>query len=267
MRPQLGAQPLLFSPSRRPPPLPLPSFLLWQQMKQLLSQLQFSGSQVTFPLSRLTASAAQRWTPWAHSGLCFACCPCTQVETGSQGAGWGGRGSWMRPPRPLPLWVYTLERASFAFLFCSGFGIVPSSFSIFVSCPLPTGLAAAAPSCPQNVNISGGSFTLSHGWAPGSVLVYSCPLGRYPVPTSRLCLSSGRWQTPRSNPMTKAVCKRELTQDALHTGISTEDLLHTGLSLPGSRGREGKAFSIGLCKIAGIATPLAGYWRQALKKI
>ncbi|XP_054578054.1 complement C2 isoform X2 [Eptesicus fuscus] len=71
-------------------------------------------------------------------------------------------------------------------------------------CP---GWAAAAPSCPRNVNISGGNFTLSHGWAPGSVLVYSCPLGRYPVPTSRLCLSSGRWQTPRSTPLTRAVCK------------------------------------------------------------
>ncbi|CAK6447148.1 unnamed protein product [Pipistrellus nathusii] len=67
--------------------------------------------------------------------------------------------------------------------------------------------AAAAPSCPRNVNISGGSFTLSRGWAPGSVLVYSCPPGRYPVPASRLCLGSGRWQTPRAPPLARAVCK------------------------------------------------------------
>ncbi|XP_036104631.1 complement C2 [Molossus molossus] len=73
--------------------------------------------------------------------------------------------------------------------------------------PLYPGLAAAAPSCPRNVNISGGNFTLSHGWAPGSVLVYSCPQGRYPVPASRLCLSNGRWQTPRPGLWTKAVCK------------------------------------------------------------
>ncbi|XP_066118215.1 complement C2 [Saccopteryx bilineata] len=72
---------------------------------------------------------------------------------------------------------------------------------------LSPGLAAVAPSCPQDVQISGGSFTLSHGWAPGSVLVYSCPPGRYPSPASRLCLSSGQWRTPRSAPSRKAVCK------------------------------------------------------------
>ncbi|KAF6112942.1 hypothetical protein HJG60_001807 [Phyllostomus discolor] len=69
------------------------------------------------------------------------------------------------------------------------------------------GLAAAAPSCPQNVKISGGSFTVSHGWDPGSVLIYSCPPGRYPSPAYRLCLNNGRWQTPGSAPGTKAVCK------------------------------------------------------------
>ncbi|KAM5327499.1 complement C2 [Glossophaga mutica] len=69
------------------------------------------------------------------------------------------------------------------------------------------GLAAAAPSCPQNVKISGGNFTVSHGWAPGSVLIYSCPPGRYPSPAYRRCLSNGRWQTPGSAPMAKAVCK------------------------------------------------------------
>uniref|UniRef100_A0A7N5K3Y8 Complement C2 n=3 Tax=Ailuropoda melanoleuca TaxID=9646 RepID=A0A7N5K3Y8_AILME len=73
--------------------------------------------------------------------------------------------------------------------------------------PLYPGLAAEAPSCSRNVNISGGTFTLSHGWAPGSVLTYSCPLGRYPVPASRLCKSNGQWQSLRSTQLTKAVCK------------------------------------------------------------
>ncbi|XP_023604238.1 LOW QUALITY PROTEIN: complement C2 [Myotis lucifugus] len=86
----------------------------------------------------------------------------------------------------------------------------------------------------QNVEISGGNFTLSHGWAPGSVLVYSCPLGRYPVPTSRLCLSSGRWQTPRSSPVAKAVCKR-----------------------PGPR-RRVSADSISLCSLAAGHCPSPG---------
>uniref|UniRef100_A0A2I3GB56 Complement C2 n=1 Tax=Nomascus leucogenys TaxID=61853 RepID=A0A2I3GB56_NOMLE len=70
------------------------------------------------------------------------------------------------------------------------------------------GPADSAPSCPQNVNISGGTFTLSHGWAPGSLLTYSCPQGLYPSPASRLCKSSGKWQTPgATRSLTKAVCK------------------------------------------------------------
>ncbi|KAK2495624.1 hypothetical protein MC885_018919 [Smutsia gigantea] len=74
--------------------------------------------------------------------------------------------------------------------------------------PLSPGLAAATPSCPQNVNISGGgTFTLSRGWAPGSVLTYSCPLGHYPVPASRLCKNNGQWQTLRATRLTKAVCR------------------------------------------------------------
>lgn len=80
--------------------------------------------------------------------------------------------------------------------------------------PLCPGLAALF--CPQNVNISGGTFTLSHGWAPGSLLTYTCPLGSYPTPAWRRCQSNGRWQTPRSGPLStlwrsprwvKAVCK------------------------------------------------------------
>uniref|UniRef100_A0A452U9M3 Complement C2 n=1 Tax=Ursus maritimus TaxID=29073 RepID=A0A452U9M3_URSMA len=71
----------------------------------------------------------------------------------------------------------------------------------------PCSLGGSSPSCSRNVNISGGTFTLSHGWAPGSVLTYSCPLGRYPVPASRLCKSNGQWQSLRSTQLTKAVCK------------------------------------------------------------
>ncbi|KAM6185680.1 complement C2 isoform 3-T3 [Rhynchocyon petersi] len=69
------------------------------------------------------------------------------------------------------------------------------------------GPSAAALSCPRNVNISRGTFTLSNGWAPGSLLTYSCPLGYYPSPASRLCKSNGRWQTPQATSFTKAVCK------------------------------------------------------------
>ncbi|XP_015315371.2 complement C2 isoform X3 [Bos indicus] len=74
--------------------------------------------------------------------------------------------------------------------------------------PLYPGLATAALSCPKNVNISGGSFTLSNGWNPGSILTYSCPLGHYPYPVvTRLCKSNGQWQIPRSTRSTKAICK------------------------------------------------------------
>uniref|UniRef100_A0A8C2S5G9 Complement C2 n=1 Tax=Capra hircus TaxID=9925 RepID=A0A8C2S5G9_CAPHI len=74
--------------------------------------------------------------------------------------------------------------------------------------PLYPGLATAALSCPKNVNISGGSFTLSNGWSPGSILTYSCPLGRYPYPVAtKLCKSNGQWQIPRSTRLTKAICK------------------------------------------------------------
>ncbi|XP_028743849.1 complement C2 [Peromyscus leucopus] len=83
-------------------------------------------------------------------------------------------------------------------------------------CLLPLCPGLAALSCPQNVNISGGTFTLSHGWAPGSLLTYTCPLGSYPTPAWRRCQSNGQWQTPRSSPLStlrrsprwvKAVCK------------------------------------------------------------
>lgn len=74
--------------------------------------------------------------------------------------------------------------------------------------PLFPGLIAITPSCHKNVNISGGTFTLSQGWTPGSILTYSCPLGYYPVPATRLCKFNGQWQTSsRSGRLTKAICK------------------------------------------------------------
>lgn len=123
---------------------------------------------------------------------------------------------------------------------------LPSSFLCRV--PMPTGLAEATPSCSQNVNIIGGNFTLSQGWAPGSVLIYSCPLGRYPYPASRLCLSNGQWQTLRSTRLTKAVCKREAFRGPCsghpasgHPRTSIGELLSLGLNLTGWCGRNGEA--------------------------
>ncbi|XP_021074213.1 complement C2 [Mus pahari] len=99
--------------------------------------------------------------------------------------------------------------------------------ALFYLLQLGPGLAAL--SCTKNVNISGGNFTLSHGWAPGSLLIYSCPLGRYPSPAWRKCQSNGQWQTPkssslfplRSSRMVKAVCKpvRCLAPSSFENGI------------------------------------------------
>ncbi|KAM6182378.1 complement C2 [Erethizon dorsatum] len=79
---------------------------------------------------------------------------------------------------------------------------------LLLLCP---GLAAAATSCPRNVNIAGGTFTLSHGWAPGSLLTYSCPQGSYPSPAWRLCKSNGQWQTVgstlSSSRLVRATCR------------------------------------------------------------
>ncbi|XP_036623860.1 complement C2 [Trichosurus vulpecula] len=69
-------------------------------------------------------------------------------------------------------------------------------------------LSISAPSCSRNVKILGGNFTLSNGWAPGSLLTYTCPLGRYPYPvSSRLCNSNGQWKSPGASEFTKAICK------------------------------------------------------------
>ncbi|XP_074092768.1 complement C2 isoform X2 [Macrotis lagotis] len=73
---------------------------------------------------------------------------------------------------------------------------------------LYAGLSFTAPSCSRNVKIGGGNFTLSNGWAPGSLLTYTCPLGRYPHPvSSRLCNSNGQWKSPGASGGTKAICK------------------------------------------------------------
>nr|AAA37380.1 complement component C2 [Mus musculus]AAA63294.1 complement component C2 [Mus musculus] len=99
--------------------------------------------------------------------------------------------------------------------------------ALFYLLQLGPGLAALF--CNQNVNITGGNFTLSHGWAPGSLLIYSCPLGRYPSPAWRKCQSNGQWLTPRSSShhtlrssrMVKAVCKpvRCLAPSSFENGI------------------------------------------------
>ncbi|XP_065420107.1 complement C2-like isoform X3 [Chrysemys picta bellii] len=60
-------------------------------------------------------------------------------------------------------------------------------------------LEEAAPSCGQDVAIRNGTFALSDGYRPGSVLTYSCPPGFYPYPLgSRLCQDDGRWTTLRT---------------------------------------------------------------------
>lgn len=112
-----------------------------------------------------------------------------------------------------PGWCHQIEfprvkqTISSAFLFSS---VLSFSAAFLSHIPMSPGLATAALSCPKNVNISGGSFTLSNGWSPGSILTYSCPLGRYPYPVvTRLCKSNGQWQIPRSTRSTKAICKRE----------------------------------------------------------
>ncbi|XP_043857219.1 complement C2 [Dromiciops gliroides] len=74
--------------------------------------------------------------------------------------------------------------------------------------PLYAGLSVTSPSCSRNVKILGGNFTLSNGWAPGSLLTYTCPLGRYPYPvSSRLCNSNGQWKSPGASEVTRPQCK------------------------------------------------------------
>lgn len=145
--------------------------------------------------------------------------------------------------------------------------------SFFLHCcllvPMPPGPADSATSCPQNVNISGGTFTLSHGWAPGSLLIYSCPQGLYPSPASRLCKSSGQWQTPRATrSLTKAVCKREAPCGLCsgcytrgHPRTFVSELLRVGLNLT----RWQSCFCRGLFKISRKCQLLvARNWEQVL---
>lgn len=89
-------------------PLPLPSVLLWQQTKQLLSQLRFSGSQVTFPLSRSLPLRPKVDTMGSlRALLCLlSLCPGRSRERG----GVGREGPWVRPPPPpgCPRWKQPL---------------------------------------------------------------------------------------------------------------------------------------------------------------
>ncbi|KAM9119675.1 complement C2-like [Pangshura tecta] len=69
----------------------------------------------------------------------------------------------------------------------------------------------AAPSCGQDVAIRNGTFALSDGYRPGSVLTYSCPPGFYPYPLgSRLCGDNGHWiplHTPYSSVLSQPRCR------------------------------------------------------------
>ncbi|XP_061469459.1 uncharacterized protein LOC133378861 [Rhineura floridana] len=68
------------------------------------------------------------------------------------------------------------------------------------------------PSCPKSVPIRGGTFSLSDGFRPGSILTYSCPVGTYPYPAqSRICQSDGKWTPMRSlsgHRLNQAQCKK-----------------------------------------------------------
>ncbi|TFJ95963.1 molybdopterin synthase subunit MoaE [Platysternon megacephalum] len=69
----------------------------------------------------------------------------------------------------------------------------------------------AAPSCGQDVAIRNGTFALSDGYRPGSVLTYSCPPGFYPYPLgSRLCQDNGHWttlRTPTGSVLSQPLCR------------------------------------------------------------
>ncbi|XP_044838805.1 complement factor B [Mauremys mutica] len=69
----------------------------------------------------------------------------------------------------------------------------------------------AAPSCGQDVGIRNGTFALSDGYRPGSVLTYSCPPGFYAYPQgSRVCGDNGHWtplHTPSGSVRTQPLCR------------------------------------------------------------
>lgn len=127
---QCPARPVL-SWREAPPPPPLPSFLSGSKRGAAEPRLVFGKSADLSPL-RAHCSAARRWIPWAHSGLCFVCCPCTQVGAREPGSGVGAEGGagGSLGEATATRWVSTLETVSFAFPFCPGF-TVPSSFLHF----------------------------------------------------------------------------------------------------------------------------------------
>nr|XP_021324425.1 complement component bfb isoform X1 [Danio rerio] len=74
-------------------------------------------------------------------------------------------------------------------------------------CPLIAGAPSRDSSCPEeNLNITGGSFTLSNGYSDGSYLTYICPDGYYPSIPTRRC-QFGLW-TPNTSTRKKAECKK-----------------------------------------------------------
>nr|XP_021324426.1 complement factor B isoform X1 [Danio rerio] len=74
-------------------------------------------------------------------------------------------------------------------------------------CPLIAGAPSREGSCPEeNLDIAGGSFTLSNGYSDGSYLQYICPDNHYPSISSRRC-QFGVW-TPKASSRKKAECKK-----------------------------------------------------------
>ncbi|XP_036443834.1 complement factor b, like [Colossoma macropomum] len=60
-------------------------------------------------------------------------------------------------------------------------------------CPLVTG-APSELKCPDsNLNITGGTFTLSKNYDEGSTLKFHCPQGYYPYPVKKRQCSRGKW--------------------------------------------------------------------------
>lgn len=86
LTPQLSPQRLTVFSRQEAIPLPLPSFLLWQQVKQLLSQLWFSGSQMTFSPSSLPVTAPKVDTMGSFMALL---CLLPLLPGRSQGGGGG----------------------------------------------------------------------------------------------------------------------------------------------------------------------------------
>uniref|UniRef100_A0ABM5FHQ2 Complement C2 n=1 Tax=Pogona vitticeps TaxID=103695 RepID=A0ABM5FHQ2_9SAUR len=85
------------------------------------------------------------------------------------------------------------------FLWAALLSLCPGTAAVQESAPDET------PSCPKDLSIRGGTFSLSDGYRSGSILAYSCPPGTYPYPTrSRICQSDGKWTPMFSSSGTRA---------------------------------------------------------------